>query len=107
MAAETGKQEANMGRKFIPESTKAFLFIGTPHLGSSITIFGKFQSLIGFWSGASTTLLEVIEPGSSENNRLHDAFMKEHGRDNDKAIVNIFEVRPEFIGPFQFMHVSI
>lgn len=90
--------------KYIPESTKGFIFIGTPHMGSKLTIFGKLLSLLNYWQGSNTTLLQVVDPDSSENAALHDAFMRSHG--SSKPLVNFFEVRPERFGPFPIIQVS-
>lgn len=80
----------------ICQQTKGVIFLGTPHRGAQITILGKMSSLLGFWKGSSTSLLEVIEPKSTINEGMHDSFMdfvKEHGRVED--IVCVFEAEPE------------
>lgn len=60
----------------IYQHTRGFIFLGTPHKGARLTMFGKMISLFGHWKGSSTTLLEVIEPGSTVNEGLHKSFME-------------------------------
>lgn len=58
----------------ICKKTLGNIFLGTPHKGSNLTTAGKLISLRGYWKGSSTSLLDIIEPGSVIN-RLHDNFM--------------------------------
>ena len=58
-----------------PNLLKGFIFLGTPHKGSHLTSFGLMQSAFTYWMGSSTSLLEVVKPGSQVNKQLHDHFM--------------------------------
>ena len=104
IAKELGEQDLHLARSLIPESTKGFIFLGTPHHGSNLTLVGKLLSLLGFWGNSNTNLLDVVKPGSKQNEDLHNAFMMEH---KTKQIVNFCEVRPETLGPFPIMQVSL
>ncbi|UKZ68716.1 uncharacterized protein TrAtP1_009739 [Trichoderma atroviride] len=86
---------------FSPDCAKGFIFLETPHLGSELTIFAKALSLLGYWQGASTALLEVIDPRSPENKSLHEIFLT---RFANRDMVNFYEVQPESVGPFPIMN---
>jgi hypothetical protein len=88
---------------FSPDCAKGFIFLGTPHFGSELTIFAKLLSLLGYWQGASTALLEVIDPSSLENKFLDENFQNCFG---EREMVNFFEVQPENFGRFTFMNVG-
>jgi hypothetical protein len=88
---------------FSPDCAKGFVFLGTPHLGSELTIFAKILSLLGYWQGASTALLEVIDPKSLENKILHEEFLAQF---EHREMVNFYEVQPENAGPFPIMNVG-
>jgi hypothetical protein len=104
MARVVGEQDFHLARNLIPECAKGFIFMGTPHQGSGLTVVGKMLSLLSFWDDSSTNLLEVVEPGSKQNEDLHDEFLRQH---KTKQIVNFYEVRPEQIGPFRIMKVRV
>ncbi|KAM0473862.1 hypothetical protein ACHAPX_007910 [Trichoderma viride] len=86
---------------FSSDCAKGFIFLGTPHSGSELTIFAKILSLLGYWQGASTALLEVIDPRSLENKSLHEDFLYRFG---NREMVNFYEVQPEYVGPFPIMN---
>jgi hypothetical protein len=69
-----------------------------------MTSLARLWSLLGYWSGSSLSLLEVMESGSKENNDLHDLFLMDHGQ-ND--IVSYYEVEPERWGELQITTVRI
>jgi hypothetical protein len=87
------------------------IFLGTPHNGSPLTRFGTLLSYFSYWSGSSTSLLDVVQTESTENRNLHRNFtnlrhnhhyLKEMGN-----IVCVFEaVRESFLG-FALTHVCI
>jgi hypothetical protein len=79
-----------------------FIFLGTPHRGSPMTSLARLWSLLGYWSGSSLSLLEVMESGSKENDDLHDLFLMDHGQNE---IVNYYEVEPERWGELQITTV--
>jgi len=68
------RREADAGHN-IHKQARGFVFLGTPHKGSALTIYGKMRSLLGYWNGSSIDLLEIMNPGSQINKRLHDDFM--------------------------------
>ncbi|RKL08737.1 hypothetical protein BFJ70_g16750 [Fusarium oxysporum] len=77
------KQAVVIGQRFadddyrgnIARRAQGFIFLGTPHDGSSLTLPGKLLTLINHWEGSSASLLEIIEPGSEANSRLHRDFL--------------------------------
>jgi hypothetical protein len=88
----------------IAGQTKGIIFMGTPHKGSRLTVFGRLLSVFGHFMGSSTHLLEVIQPSSAVNKDLHTSFLRGY---DIKTMVCIFEaVRESFLG-FPIMHVSI
>ncbi|KAL0932822.1 ankyrin repeat protein [Colletotrichum truncatum] len=84
-------------RRLSSDLVKGFIFLGTPHNGSSLTFLAKAMSLLSFWQGANTTLLEVLDQDSRENELLHRDFMKYCGK---KDMVNFYEVQAERMGRF-------
>lgn len=95
-----------MINKLLEESQRIFdpdaigcIFLGTPHRGSPLAFVGILISLLGYWSGSKTTLLEAIQPRSRENKDLHASFIKSYPHISEK-LVNFFEVVPEYLGPF-------
>ncbi|KAI9857892.1 MAG: hypothetical protein M1813_008007 [Trichoglossum hirsutum] len=86
----------------IAGQTKGIIFMGTPHKGSRLTVFGRLLSVFGHFMGSSTHLLEVIQPSSAVNKDLHTSFLRGY---DIKTMVCIFEaVRESFLG-FPIMHV--
>lgn len=91
----------------IHQQTQGFIFLGTPHKGAQLTMFGKLISLFGYWKGSSTTLLEVIEPDSTVNENLHDSFMAFLSQDCGVTnTVCVFEAVKESFFGFPITHVS-
>jgi hypothetical protein len=105
LAAESSTQGANAHRKIIHEKSRGFIFLGTPHRGSNLTVAGKICALFGYWGGSSTKLLEVIDRRSEVNELLHNRFVDCYFRD-DTDIVNFFETEPEVVAGFPVMTVS-
>ncbi|RDW73350.1 hypothetical protein BP6252_07257 [Coleophoma cylindrospora] len=91
---------------FIHQQARGFIFLGTPHKGSRLTAIGKRISLLGYWKGSSTNLLDNIEPESEVNRQLHEKFM--NFLKNSCRVENtlcIFEAVKEFLYGFQVTHV--
>ena len=82
---------------------RGFIFLGTPHKGSQLTIAGRILSLFGYFVGSSTHLLEVIQPNSTVNKELHLNFLRDY---DIKNVVCMFEAVRESIWGFPLMHVS-
>ncbi|RDW87439.1 hypothetical protein BP5796_03133 [Coleophoma crateriformis] len=90
----------------IHQQARGFIFLGTPHKGARLTTIGKRISLLGYWKGSSTKLLENIEPDSEVNRLLHEKFMnflKSSCRVENTLCV--FEAVKEFLYGFQVTHV--
>lgn len=91
----------------IKDTAKGFIFLGTPHRGSSITMIGRLFSMLGYWQGASTTLLDSMEIGSTSNEELHTAFLQKISSGcTAENILCIFEAVKEQIFGFPIMQVS-
>ncbi|KAF7511626.1 hypothetical protein GJ744_003789 [Endocarpon pusillum] len=64
-------------------------------------------SLFGHWKGASTSLLEIVEPKSIINQGLHESFMRFlRGGCEAANTVCVFEAERESLFGFPIMHVS-
>lgn len=91
----------------IRQQTQGIIFLGTPHKGAQLTIVGKMVSLFGYWTGASTNLLAIVEPKSIINQGLHESFMKflTTGCGTVNTVC-VFEAERESLFGFPIMHVS-
>ncbi|KAI9855300.1 MAG: hypothetical protein M1813_009839 [Trichoglossum hirsutum] len=86
----------------IHEQAKGFIFLGTPHKGTQLTVVGKMISLLSYWIGSNTDLLEAIQPKSVLNEKIHANFMSLHRK---KDMVCIFEAVRESFWGIPLMHV--
>jgi hypothetical protein len=102
-----GESERN-DHEQIRRQTRGFIFLGTPHKGARLTILGKVLSLLAYWRGSSTSLLDILEPESRENKDLHESFMM-FLRDQDrlKRTLSVFEAVKESIYGVPLMHVCL
>ncbi len=82
-----------------------FIFLGTPHHGSGLTVAARFLALLGYWAGSNTNLLDAIDRESPENQRLHDDFLENFKIDTDK-IECFYETAPEVVAGFSLHTVS-
>jgi hypothetical protein len=92
----------------ITKQVKGFIFLGTPHKGSQLTAIGNMISLLGYWKGSSTSLLDIVKPGSQVNDKLHYDFtswLRENGKINNTVCV--FETVMETIFGFPITHVRV
>jgi hypothetical protein len=105
LAAQDSTQDANAHRDNIKNYSLGFIFLGTPHQGSKLTIAGKICALFSHWGGSSTTLLEVIDRQSNVGKKLHSQFLNSYDRDATD-IVNFYESEPEVVAGFPIMTVS-
>lgn len=105
MIAGNGLNDAFLSH--VRRGTKGFIFLGTPHKGANLTGFGNLQALLGYWNGLSTSLLEIIKPGSTPNKDLHEAFMM-YLRDacGSRNTLCIFETVRESLCGFLTVYVS-
>lgn len=88
----------------IDKKLLGILFLGTPHHGSSFTLYGEILSVLGHWVGSSTHLLHITKRGSLENSNLHRSFV-ELFQDMGKRLVNGRETVPEYLGRFPITQV--
>ena len=66
------------------------------------------MTLIGFWRGSSTTLLDVAEPGSAVNKSVHQQFMTYvHNQNMITRLLCVFEAVKMSIWGLPIMNVSI
>lgn len=102
-----GESERNDYQQ-IRRQAQGFIFLGTPHKGARLTILGKVLSLLTYWRGSSTSLLDLLEPESRENKDLHESFMT-FLRDQDrlKRTLSVFGAVKESIYGVPFMHVCL
>ncbi|KAK6336188.1 hypothetical protein TWF696_001751 [Orbilia brochopaga] len=102
----TGEDTTDEFCSNIRQQAQGFVFLGTPHRGTSFSLRWKLVSLFGFWRGSSTSLLEVVEPGSSINQLLHDSFMSflRGYRRLDRTLC-VFESMKESFYGFPLTHV--
>ena len=91
----------------VAKNTQGLIFLGTPHKGAHLTFFGRVMSLFGHWTGASTSLLEVVRPHSNLNESLHRSFMRYlAGHCGPQNTVCVFETVSEAILGFPVIQVS-
>jgi hypothetical protein len=91
----------------VVKNTQGFIFLGTPHKVAHLTFFGRVMSLFGHWTGASTSLLEVVRPNSNLNESLHRSFMRYlAGHCGPQNTVCVFETVSEAIFGFPVIQVS-
>ncbi len=65
------------------------------------------MSLLDFWKGSSTNLLDVVKPSSAINQGVHDDFIKFLGSGpRAENTVCVFEAVKESILSMSIMHVS-
>lgn len=84
----------------IAELTKAILFLGTPHRGSSFTLLGRLAAQALRPLGSNPSLLAEVEYDSTFLLDLHESFLDVV---HDKLhVVNFFEERPTHILQFWF-----
>jgi hypothetical protein len=88
----------------IREQAHGFIFLGTPHKGARLTFVGLVISLLGFWGGSSTNMLEIMKPKSKDNQNLHERFIR-FMKDHPQETVCVFEAVPESIWGFPIFHV--
>lgn len=92
----------------IRHKAQGFIFLGTPHKGARLTVVGKLLSLLGYWRGSSTSLLDILEPESIENKGLHRSFMKFLREDERlKKTLCVFEAVKESVFGIPLMHVCL
>lgn len=78
----------------ISSSVAGAIFLGTPHRGSGFASFGIVRSLLSYWKGSRTELLELMSSRSSDIDDLHDAFLNMYPL---LRICNFFETVPATI----------
>lgn len=55
---------------------KGAVFLGTPHHGSSMSKLAKIEATLSYWAGSRTELLELLTPGSQENQQLNEDYIR-------------------------------
>ena len=91
----------------VRQQTQGFIFLGTPHRGTQLTVVRKVISLLGHWNGSSTSLLEITEPKSIANQGLHVSFMRFlRGSCGTANTVCVFEAVKESLFGFPITHVG-
>ncbi|PIG81916.1 eukaryotic translation initiation factor 3 subunit [Aspergillus arachidicola] len=89
--------QANGNQNFasISTYTKAILFLGTPHRGSSFSKWGRMAARALWLIGSSPSMLAEVEYDSTFLLDLHTSFEAAVG--DRVQVVNIFEQRPTLI----------
>jgi hypothetical protein len=85
----------------IREHTKAMLFLGTPHRGSSFTNLGRLAALALRPLGSNPSLLTEVEYDSESLLKLDRTFQTT--LPVDLRVVNFYEQRPTQILSFWFL----
>lgn len=85
----------------IAERTKAILFLGTPHRGSSFTLLGQLAAQALRPLGSNPSLLAEMEYDCTFLFDLHRRFMGVVH--NELRVVNFFEELPTHILQFWFV----
>lgn len=65
------------------------LFLGVPHDGSRLTMWGKLLSYCTYWLGSSTELLESLQSGAGLLRQLNRSFLTSYG---GRDLVDFFEL---------------
>lgn len=88
------------------DTTLGVIFLGVPHDGSELTLFGKLVSYGTYWLGSRTELLSALEPGAEALRELNDVFLKGYGSDR-YHMANFFETRKSRICGIPLKLVSV
>ena len=83
------------------EHTKAILFLGTPHRGSSFTKLGRLVAQALRPLGSNPLLLAELEYDSTFLQDLHMSFVQVV--QNDLRVINFFEQRPTHVFRLWFL----
>ena len=104
-----GADSADLFGRSIRSKACGFIFLGTPHKGTRIALLGQIWSLLGFWNGSSTSLLEIAKSGSATNQSLHSDFMNYLRSDGPttKNTVCIFEAKKQKVWRIPIFNVSV
>jgi hypothetical protein len=85
----------------IIHDTCGFIFLGTPHQGSAISIFGAALAYITGFLGSSTILLLSLSRNKSQLSDLDDKFMDrmkmKEGRGEKAEMVSFHETKPTYL----------
>lgn len=73
----------------LERSVHGAIFLGVPHDGSQLTIWGKLLSYCTYWLGSSTELLEALQSGAGFLRELNRDFIARYG---EKELVDFFEL---------------
>ncbi|KAJ5512053.1 hypothetical protein N7463_001605 [Penicillium fimorum] len=85
----------NPNFEYMSQSTKAIVFLGTPHRGSSFSSWGRrIAGLLGL-VGSNPSILAEIEYDSTMLLDLHTGFEASIGAETQ--IINVFEQRPTLL----------
>ena len=103
-----GADSADDFCRSVRQKACGFIFLGTPHKGARIALLGQIWSLLGFWRGSSTSLLEVTKIGSATNRSLHHDFIIYLQGDGPttESTVCVFETVKKTFWRMPMIHVS-
>lgn len=90
--------ETDSKQRYIVDATKAVLFLGTPHRGSSFSRWGWWQAQALRLFGSEASLLSDLDYDSVSLQELHNSFTK-LSREG-MSVVNFYEQRPLRIAQF-------
>ena len=103
LASKRNIQEPDSVIESIAKSTTGIMFLGTPHWGSTFTVFGKVLCYLNFWINSNSTLLDELAPRFRHHKDLNEDFKRVYGK---ISILNFVEGREEYFGPFPLTKVS-
>ncbi|KAI1827418.1 hypothetical protein F4861DRAFT_363248 [Xylaria intraflava] len=90
-------RSANAGQ--IIHDTSGILFLGTPHQGSQLSVFGSIIAWVTRFLGSSPNLLLTLQHHSTELSDLNSRFddVRKTLRPKDAKIYSIYETKPSYI----------
>ncbi|KAH7139811.1 hypothetical protein B0J13DRAFT_638817 [Dactylonectria estremocensis] len=93
--------KADTSQSYIAEATKAVLFLGTPHRGSSFSYWGWWQAQALWLLGSNPSILADLHYDSASLRDLHDEFVRiDRG---NMTVFNFYEQRPIRLAQLWFL----
>ncbi len=85
----------------ILDETCGFIFLGTPHQGSAVSVLGAVVAYITGFLGSNTMLLRSLVQHKSQLSDLNEKFMKtinlKKGQGHNVGLVSFIETKPTYL----------